>query len=98
MKKIIAYRLFITLTYTLALGQSLKGRLMLNLHNYAPHIPYDFNLPLSSDAFGFTVRTEKVSRRRSSDGLKISRLGASLNAHYFLRKTFLPASTSAAAV
>lgn len=86
MKKIVASLLFIALAYTLVPAQSFKGRLMLNLHNYAPHIPYDFNLPLSGNAFGFTVRTEKISRGRSSDELKTSQLGASLSAHYFFAK------------
>lgn len=86
MKKIVASLLFIALAYTLVPAQSLRGRLMLNLHNYAPHIPYDFNLPLSGNAFGFTVRTEKFGRGRLSDELKVSQLGASLSAHYFLTK------------
>lgn len=86
MRKIVASLLLIALSHPLVPAQSFKGRLMLNLHNYAPHLPYNFNLPVSGNAFGFTMRTEKISRGPFSDELKISQLGASLSVHYFFIK------------
>ncbi|MCS7035711.1 MAG: hypothetical protein RMJ33_11300 [Saprospiraceae bacterium] len=81
--KNIAVLLLVALAHTLAPAQSLKGRLMVNLHNYAPQIPIAFNLPLSGNMLGFTVRTEEFNYNGRLNELKTSQLGASISAHYF---------------